>query len=1004
MNDAASTFPGGRDGTWACGGSCQPPAPSPQPRAAAGPRRVHRWFLLSLLLPAACGPRTLGRPEPLPPEAVSGPAALMAPGFASATAGPHGDQGEVDAAALPRDPAALPGTVLRWRSGEPAGWMGSGPTPQVLWSPGNLVVACDDEANELIGYDLLAGSERWRLRLPGEGYGYSRMPPLERDGVLYMARDDRLLAVDLGPGKLLWERRLHGEPLDTVFVTAGKLVLLTEYRPPRDPEDPDSLPDFQATPETTLQALDVRDGTTAWEVAVGEYPEVAVSPAYAIVAEHLGGEEEAEYDDDAAGTHDAQAASPEYTTRFSLYRVADGAPSGSVTLDGYIARPLAWTDMLLVADDVDVGEGESVSRISALRLPSLERLWEQRMGGLGVEYRLIGDDVLVVFERTIERLDPASGESRAELDLTALLPPPPQWPAGEDWWPTQCLGALAPAGNSLVYVTNGQCAKHVVMLDGETLRPWRVTMGFDESPAELLADSRTAVLAVPGGLAAIDLETAGPTMLESVTYGQRIAAIAGDIAAGALPLGWPLDNKAKEFVIGGDAIAPAVREALAGPSIAARLFAVTVLKYRPDPEAVPAMIAAFGPPPPPSYGAFPGEAPAEADLQLEFLGRLLEALAACGDPRATDLLAGVFDDAETWAEGARLLALQGLAAIGTPESLARIDALREARSRREEPWRPPVEEGTAGRRYDDAGWVGPGGADVGVDDPTRRQSDDGKVVALIAYAAGGTSDLWLLGEASGILVPHFTGVTSTYGLGIVSVEPTADGVKVVVSRTEGGPGCAICGMMGAMEGEEAPQPVEETLEFRWADLRADADGDGWTDLLERRLRTDPAKADTDGDGLADGIDPAPRGAGPAVAGECVREEVLRSAFFGMFAFAEGSVPLFVTGTPDVNLQYEGYPGPVVWLSAEEEEAIQAEVGLDGATYFSFDQRMEEGEDGEWHPAGTALESVQFTEDGHSATVNVSEFRGSLNGIGHRVDLRCVQGKWYPVAIEMTWIS
>src|SRR5262249_20262867 len=35
------------------------------------------------------------------------------------------------------------------------------------------------------------------------------------------------------------------------------------------------------------------------------------------------------------------------------------------------------------------------------------------------------------------------------------------------------------------------------------------------------------------------------------------------------------------------------------------------------------------------------------------------------------------------------------------------------------------------------------------------------------------------------------------------------------------------------------------------DLARDGDGDGWTDLVEQRLGTDPLKADSDGDGIPD---------------------------------------------------------------------------------------------------------------------------------------------------------
>jgi hypothetical protein len=47
------------------------------------------------------------------------------------------------------------------------------------------------------------------------------------------------------------------------------------------------------------------------------------------------------------------------------------------------------------------------------------------------------------------------------------------------------------------------------------------------------------------------------------------------------------------------------------------------------------------------------------------------------------------------------------------------------------------------------------------------------------------------------------------------------------------------------------------IDIPFAVIDRDADGDGWTDLLEAKLHTDPAKADTDGDGLSDPFDDFP---------------------------------------------------------------------------------------------------------------------------------------------------
>src|SRR5690349_19360527 len=48
------------------------------------------------------------------------------------------------------------------------------------------------------------------------------------------------------------------------------------------------------------------------------------------------------------------------------------------------------------------------------------------------------------------------------------------------------------------------------------------------------------------------------------------------------------------------------------------------------------------------------------------------------------------------------------------------------------------------------------------------------------------------------------------------------------------------------------------IDIPFADLEKDSDGDGFPDLLELKLQTDPARADTDGDGLGDRFDDFPQ--------------------------------------------------------------------------------------------------------------------------------------------------
>jgi hypothetical protein len=57
-------------------------------------------------------------------------------------------------------------------------------------------------------------------------------------------------------------------------------------------------------------------------------------------------------------------------------------------------------------------------------------------------------------------------------------------------------------------------------------------------------------------------------------------------------------------------------------------------------------------------------------------------------------------------------------------------------------------------------------------------------------------------------------------------------------------------------------------------LRKDSDGDGLTDIVEARFRTDPNKADTDGDGIPDNLDLNPRFALPRTEKTVIMETVI----------------------------------------------------------------------------------------------------------------------------------
>ncbi|MBI5501276.1 MAG: PQQ-binding-like beta-propeller repeat protein [Deltaproteobacteria bacterium] len=486
---------------------------------------AHRWFI-PFALAAACGPRTVERPAaPLSDT--------------SRAQGEHARPG-ADDSAHPDDRVALGSAALRWRT-DTAGTASSGGwlTPQVLWSRGNLVVARDDQIGVLIGYDAADGHETWRLPMPGERGGAGSRAPVEQDGVLFLTRGDRLFAVDLAAGRLLWDRESPRGTGRASLAVPGRLVLLTDVPPSSEFGDSDSPAGPGVPAETILSAFDPADGTPAWEAHVlTEGPSLAVSPEYAVLVEHMpdSGEWEESSTIRAGRQRSTKAgtarpgntawprrrtlkhaggyqAEPAFRTVLSLYRLADGTLERSVTHRGYLERPLAWQDVLVITQRLDEGSGWFFERLTGFRLPSLEWIWDRDLEAgspLASLWELgrIADDLLLGAGRTLQRIATTTGDVRAELDLVPLLP------GGEtddvDWWARSCVEALVAAGDSLLLLTTDSCGNRFLIIDAATLQPRSATSGFDEpSPMPsppLVADDRTAVLAVPGGLVAIDLQ------------------------------------------------------------------------------------------------------------------------------------------------------------------------------------------------------------------------------------------------------------------------------------------------------------------------------------------------------------------------------------------------------------------------------------------------------------------------------------------------------------------
>jgi outer membrane protein assembly factor BamB len=185
-----------------------------------------------------------------------------------------------------------------------------------------------------------------------------------------------------------------------------------------------------------------------------------------------------------------------------------------------------------------------------------------------------------------------------------------------------------------------------------------------------------------------------------------------------------------------------------------------------------------------------------------------------------------------------------------------------------------------------------------------------------------------------------------------------------------------------------------------AALRKDTDGDGWTDLVEQRLGTDPTKADSDGDGLPDGQDKNPLAA-PRPLTEA--EQVLAAAFEARYRFEGPLVPCALTWPKGVApIEVRGWDGIVLPQSAQRRSNLSwlygKGVGLvhfEPPTYdFSGGAVHERREDAVilWNSARTEAKTA------------ISTYYGGLSGTVYDMRLKKFGAQWVVIEEKMTIIS
>ncbi|HWA83231.1 MAG TPA: thrombospondin type 3 repeat-containing protein, partial [Fimbriimonadaceae bacterium] len=339
------------------------------------------------------------------------------------------------------------------------------------------------------------------------------------------------------------------------------------------------------------------------------------------------------------------------------------------------------------------------------------------------------------------------------------------------------------------------------------------------------------------------------------------------------------------------------------------------------------------------------------------------------DPRAVAFMIAQLKDPKADSE-LRAEAYWHLAATGGEEGLKAVLAERLHR----ELLRPIGERAMSG--YLNAGEFG------SKTKPLAERDAQGKHWGLLQSGVlGSASDLWLAEKVDGKWTNAlFTGV-NTQGISRWVKNPPAEPT------------------IGGKKGSELPSSDWVKLLVGSTDLAKDSDGDGLTDIEEKRLGTDPHKADTDGDGDPDGVDPWPNAPNRSDLGDA--EQVLSAAFEARYHFEGGEGAGLLFAEPGMKpFEMPGRKGPVIWVAGDGQDwALPLERCYEQGVAFIRFANPNRNED---KPGEENL--IAWNKDRTEGKVMISTYYGGLNGSGYEVVVRKFGSDWIVVSMRMAYVS
>jgi hypothetical protein len=176
-----------------------------------------------------------------------------------------------------------------------------------------------------------------------------------------------------------------------------------------------------------------------------------------------------------------------------------------------------------------------------------------------------------------------------------------------------------------------------------------------------------------------------------------------------------------------------------------------------------------------------------------------------------------------------------------------------------------------------------------------------------------------------------------------------------------------------VKGDSVRIESDKVYEYKISDLLKDSDKDGLPDIVEERFLTDPKNPDSDKDGVQDGKDSNPLT--PKHKDVNDTTEIRQAVFSALFATSNSQNAIVIVDRGEFAKQeYYGFGGVVL-------KAPKARDGFVNVT--SIDIKYQSSD---------------------AATVNISDWEGSMAASVHEAKLKKINGKWVVVEFRLTLIS